>query len=130
MNIPLAKRTSSAGFRLALLVVALCALAATPWLVRAQPQTAINITVTNNSNWQIRYLYLTPADENNWGPDQLNDTLLSPGASFTISGAQCSGSGIKIVSEDTDGCFLAKTVGCDGDAQWVIANNATPNCGN
>jgi hypothetical protein len=130
MKIPLAKRTSGRGFRLALLVVALCALAAMPWLVRAQPQTGMSITVTNNSNWQIRHLYLTPADSNDWGADQLNDSILSPGASVTISADSCGGSGIKVISEDTDGCFLSKVVACADTGQWIIGNNATPNCGN
>jgi len=130
MKIPLANRTRIGSYRLAILVVALCAFAAVPWLVRAQPQQTATITVTNSSNWQITHLYLSATDNNNWGPDQLNDSVLNPGSSFTISAASCSGSQIKVISEDSDGCFLAKVVDCSDNASWTIANNATPNCGN
>jgi hypothetical protein len=121
---------SITGYRLAILVVVLCAFAAMPLLSSAQPPTGATITVTNSSNWQIRHLYLSPVDQENWGPDQLNDSVLSPGASFTISVASCSGGEIKVISEDADGCFLSKVVGCTDNASWTITSAATPNCGN
>jgi hypothetical protein len=130
MKFPPVNSSSIIVYRLAILVVILCAIGAVPWLVRAQPPSGATITVTNSSNWQIRHLYLSPVDQENWGPDQLNDSVLAPGASFTISVASCSGSEIKVISEDADGCFLSQVVGCTDDAQWTITNAATPNCGN
>ncbi|MGB7925743.1 MAG: hypothetical protein WCF57_21070, partial [Pyrinomonadaceae bacterium] len=84
----------------------------------------------NNSGWEIRYLYLSPADSDNWGADQMNGSTLSSGGSFTISNVSCSGSEIKVVSEDMDGCFISKVVACTEGAVWTITNDARPNCGN
>jgi hypothetical protein len=122
-----AHERSSVCYGLAILVVVLCAFAAMPLLSRAQTQAA-SIRVDNNSNWVIRHIYLSSVTDNNWGPDQLNDSVLNPGSSFTIS-TVCDGSQIKVISEDVDGCFLAKVVDCSDNAVWIIGNNATRNCG-
>jgi hypothetical protein len=115
---------------LLVLIIALCALvAAVPWRSGAQPQTA-SIQVVNNSSRQIRHLYLSPVDEENWGPDQLNDQTIQPGGSFTVSNVSCSGPEVKVIGEDEQGCFVTQVVGCTGDAVWTITNDATPNCGN
>ncbi|HEX8144755.1 MAG TPA: hypothetical protein VF553_19455 [Pyrinomonadaceae bacterium] len=101
-------------------------MSAAPMLTGAQTQTTI--TVVNNSKWEIRHLYLSPADNDNWGPDQLNDGAISPGQSFSlsVSGNQ---SQVKVISEDQDGCFLYKTVDATSSSVWTITNDATPNCG-
>jgi hypothetical protein len=125
----LAKIKSASVYRLALLAAVLCAFAAAPLLSKAQPQAA-TIRVVNNSGFEIHYLYLSPPDSDNWGPDQLNSSVLSPGQSFTINNVSCSGSQIKVVSEDADGCFLSGIVACSADAVWTISQNATPDCGN
>jgi hypothetical protein len=116
--------------RLAIFALVLCAFATMPLLSKAQPPQAASITVVNNSGWEIRYLYLSPADSDNWGADEMNGASLSPGGSFTISNVSCSGSEIKVVSEDVDGCFITKVVSCSAGAQWTITNDARPNCGN
>ncbi|MGB7924335.1 MAG: hypothetical protein WCF57_13915, partial [Pyrinomonadaceae bacterium] len=43
-------------------LIALSAFAAMPLLSRAHQPQAASITVVNNSGWEIRYLYLSPAD--------------------------------------------------------------------
>ncbi|MGB7921642.1 MAG: hypothetical protein WCF57_00220, partial [Pyrinomonadaceae bacterium] len=48
--------------RLATFVLMLSAFAAMPLLSRAHQPQAASITVVNNSGWEIRYLYLSPAD--------------------------------------------------------------------
>jgi hypothetical protein len=112
-------------------LIALSAFATLPLLSRAHPAPqAASITVVNNSNWEIRYLYLSPADSDNWGGDQMNGSTLTPGASVTLSNVQCPGAEIKVVSEDMDGCFISKVLACSEGAQWTITNDARPNCGN
>src|SRR4051812_1475489 len=117
--------------RLAIFALVLSAFAMMPLLSRAHPAPqAASITVVNNSNWEIRYLYLSPADSDNWGGDQMNGSTLTPGASVTLSNVQCPGAEIKVVSEDMDGCFISKVLACSEGAQWTITNDARPNCGN
>jgi hypothetical protein len=93
------------------------------------PSTAI--TIVNNSSHEIRHLYLSPPDQNNWGSDQLVNSVISPnGGSFTISNVSCSGSSIKVIAEDQDGCFVYQVVTCSENVTWTIASNATRDCGN
>lgn len=96
---------------------------------RSQPVTTA-ITVVNNSHWEIHHLYLSPVEQDNWGPDQLNETILRTGDSFALHNVSCSGGQIKVISEDQGGCFLSVVVACATDATWTIADNATPDCGN
>src|SRR5829696_4029591 len=93
------------------------------------PSTAI--TIVNNSSREIRHVYLSPPDQNNWGSDQLVNSVISPnGGSFTISNVSCSGSSIKVIAEDQDGCFIYQVVTCSESVSWTIASNATRDCGN
>jgi hypothetical protein len=112
--------------RLAIFVTVFCALVATPLLSGAQTQASV--TIVNNSSWEIRHLYLSPANNDNWGPDQLNELVIRPGDSYTLN-VSCDQSQIKVITEDQDGCFLSNTVACTGNTVWTITNNATPNCG-
>jgi hypothetical protein len=89
----------------------------------------LTITVVNNSGWEIRYLYLSPANNDEWGPDQLNDSSISSGATRTLNIAWDQ-STVKLVAEDSDGCFLYQTVEASGNPVWTIASDATRNCGN
>jgi len=101
-----------------------------PLLSRAYaPSTAI--TIVNNSSREIRHVYLSPPDQNNWGSDQLVNSVISPnGGSFTIGNVSCGGSTIKVIAEDQDGCFIYQVVTCSENVTWTIASNATRDCGN
>ncbi|MDX6696433.1 MAG: hypothetical protein QOF02_4036 [Blastocatellia bacterium] len=114
--------------RLAILATVVCALAAGPSRSSAY-SNATGITVVNSSSREIRYLYLSPVGEDNWGPDQLNDARLTNGQSVTLSDVSCGGSEIKVIAEDSDGCFLSSVVSCGGAAQWTITNATSADCG-
>lgn len=115
------------SYRLIILVVAVCALVAMPLLSSAHPN-ASGITVTNNSNRQIVYLYLSPVGQDSWGPDQLNNASLGNGQSVTLSNVSCSEAEIKVIGEDSDGCFVSAVVSCS-DGQWTITNETAADCG-
>jgi len=90
-----------------------------------------SITIVNNSGREIRHVYLSPPDQNNWGSDQLVNSVIAPnGGSFTISNASCGGSGVKVIAEDHDGCFSYQVVSCSEGATWTITNDTTRDCGN
>jgi hypothetical protein len=92
---------------------------------------ANSITIVNNSSREIRHVYLSPPDQNNWGSDQLMNSVISPnGGSFTLSNVSCSGSSIKVIAEDQDGCFLYQVVTCSDNVSWTITNDTTRDCGN
>lgn len=111
-----------------LLAVALVVVAI-PLISCAQTPTA-TVTITNNSNLAIKHLYLSPVDSENWGPDQLDGSVISSGQSYTLNNSTCTGSSIKVISEDQNGCFLRHTVDCSTDSAWTISNSDAPDCGN
>lgn len=106
-------------------------LATVPLLLGAHPSPTTAITVVNDSSREIRHLYLSPTNQDNWGPDQLNGSMIgSGGGSYTLSNVECNQSDIKVITEDHNGCFLYKVVSCGQSATWTITNDATPDCGN
>ena len=93
------------------------------------PTTAI--TITNNSNREIRHVFLSAPDQNNWGPDQLgNSVIAANGGSVTLSNVSCAGSSIKVIAEDSEGCFTYQVVTCSENASWTITNESARDCGN
>jgi hypothetical protein len=116
-------------FRLAMLAAVLSLMSALPLLSGAAAPTTTAITVTNDSSLEIRHLYLSPADNDNWGPDQLNGSVIATGQSVTIN-AVWDQATVKVVSEDQNGCFLYQTLDATGNASWTITSNAVPDCGN
>jgi hypothetical protein len=91
---------------------------------------ATSVTIANNSSRAIRHVYVSAANQDNWGPDQLNGSIPPGGGSFTLDNVSCSGSGVKIIAEDQNGCFLYQVVACNDKVTWTITNDAVPDCGN
>jgi len=113
-------------FRVLLLVAGLCTLAAlTP---RSSATASLTISIVNNGGVEVRHLYLSPADNDNWGPDQLNQTAISPGASRNLE-VSWDQSTVKLVAEDQDGCFLNTTVAATGSPVWTITSDTPRDCG-
>jgi hypothetical protein len=113
----------------AMLAVVLSALVAAPLLSSAHAPTA-SISITNNSSRNILHIYLADPARENWGPDQLNEAVMGTGQTVTLSNVSCPGAEVRIIGEDTDGCFVSTVVACTSNASWTITDEATPNCGN
>ena len=107
----------------------LAAVVTLPLLSFAARETT-NVTIANNSGREIRHLYLSPTNQDNWGPDQLAPTVISPGGSYTLSDVACSGSDIKVIAEERDGCFHYQVVSCGQSSTWTITNETARDCGN
>lgn len=116
--------------RFVVFMIVIAVIAGLPLLACAFARSSsVNITITNNSNLEIRHLYLSPPDRDQWGPDQLNGSVISSGTSYTLSNVTCDGSSIKVIAEDQNGCFLYQVVTCAENSTWTITNAATPDCG-
>ena len=126
MKIPTTILNPRTGFRMTLLTVVLCSLAS---VFYAAPAQSVTLTVVNNSTREIRYLYLSPAANDNWGADQLNDSAIGAGATRTLNIAW-EQAAVKLVGEDQDGCFSSMTVNVTSNIEWTITNDTPRNCGN
>ncbi len=114
--------------RLFILGAALCAFAALPLLSRATSATSVNI-VNNSTNRSIRNVYLSHVGADDWGSNQLGESIIGPGQSFTVSNFACDQQQIKVIGEDQDGCFLSTVVSCGENATWTITNDSAADCG-
>ena len=100
-----------------------------PMLTKAYaPTTAI--TIVNNSNREIRHVFLSAPDSNNWGADQLGNSVIAANGGSVTFNASCTGSSIKVIAEDQDGCFSYQVVSCSESATWTITSGTTRDCGN
>src|SRR5437667_12770597 len=89
--------------RLVIVCVAVFAVAA--WSSARMPTTSVNIV--NNSNKEIRNVYLSHVNVDDWGGNQLGDATILPGQSFNLTNVGCDQQQVKVISEDQDGCFLS-----------------------
>ena len=114
--------------RLAVFCLVFCALTVLPLLSRAQPSASINIV--NNSNREVRHVYLSPVGSDTWSENQLGDSVIAPGHSYTVNNTACDQQQqIKVIGEDQDGCFLSAVVACGTSATWTITNDTVADCG-
>lgn len=105
---------------------AFLALAATPLLSAARSSTSVNIV--NNSGYEIRNVYLSRVDTDEWSDNQLGSSVIAAGQSFSLS-VTCDQQQVKIISEDQEGCFLSTVVSCGENSTWTITNETPRNCG-
>jgi hypothetical protein len=98
-------------------------------LAGARTPATISDTINNNSQRNIRHVYLAAGDPNNWSADQLNGSSIMAGSSSTLSAVSCDGASIRVIAEDQDGCFFYRTVSCGENATWTITNDAPRDCG-
>ena len=130
MKSPFANSNSSSTRRFAIVLIVIGILAAVPFLSGAHTPATTSITVVNNSSRVIRHVYLSPANQDNWGPDQLYGAAISSGGgSYTLSNISCDQANTKVITEDQNGCFLYQVVSCGQSSTWTITNDASPDCG-
>jgi hypothetical protein len=108
-------------------VVALTALCLATIPSRARTQTTL--TVTNNSHREIRHLYFSPPNSDNWSSDQLHDSTITTGQSVTLSDIPCNQATLKVIAEDQNGCFLYQTISCGNTVSWTITDDMAADCG-
>jgi hypothetical protein len=118
----------SGARRTVVLIIALCIFVALPLLSNARVRSN-SINVVNNSSREIINLYLSHANQDDWGSDLLSNATLTNGQSFTISNVSCDEAQIKVVAEDANGCFLSAVVSCGDAVTWTITNDTAADCG-
>ena|SRR5436190_6161784 len=115
-------------YRLAILSLTLFFLAA---LSSARtPTTSTSVDIVNNSNKEIRNVYLSHVDADDWTSDQLSDgTAIGPGQTYNLSNVSCDQQQVKVIAEDQDGCFASTVVSCGQSSSWTITNETARDCG-
>jgi hypothetical protein len=114
-------------YRVLILSITLGALAAMPLLSSAT--SASSVSIVNNSSRQIRYVYLSHVNADDWTGNQLTGNGISPGQSATVSNFSCDQQQIKVIAEDADGCFLSTVIACGDNVTWTVSNDTPADCG-
>lgn len=113
--------------RILTFVAVFAVVSALPLLSGAHPSTSVNIV--NNSSGEIRHVYLSHVNVDDWGTDQLNNSAIQAGQSATISNFACDAQQIKVIGENQDGCFVSTVISCGTNATWTITNDTAADCG-
>jgi hypothetical protein len=78
-----------------------------------------DITITNGSEWTLDHLYISAANQAEWGPDQLGDETIATGETYTLKGVPCATYDVKLIDEDGDECEVSDVDIC-GNGGWEI----------
>lgn len=92
--------------------------------------TSTSVNIVNNSGQEVRNVYSSPVDSDDWSSDLLGEGSIATGQSATVSNIACNAQQIKVIAEDQDGCFLSTVVTCGQSSTWTIATDTARDCGN
>jgi hypothetical protein len=87
-----------------------------------------NVTVHNGTSFEIHNFFMSPTEQNHWGPDQLGDQVIGNGAKFTLTQIPCNTYDVKLVDEDGDECVVGDVDICGGHDDWVITDDDLLDC--
>jgi len=110
--------------KLTLIALLLC-FAAFPLYAAKKKAT---VKIINQSKWEIHHLFLSSTEDDQWGPDQLEDEILAKGDSVTLTGIDCGTYDIKVVDEDGDECVIEEVELCGDDSYWKITDKELLEC--
>ena len=114
-------------YRLAILSLSLFALAA---LSSARTPMATSVNIVNDSNKEIRSVYLSPVNVDDWTGNQLSSgAAIAPGQSYNLSNIACDQQQVRVIGEDQDGCFVSTVVTCGENSSWTITSSTARDCG-
>jgi hypothetical protein len=110
--------------------VVLIVFAAVTSLSATRKVVTTSVNVVNNSSREIRAIYLSPVNSDDWSGNQLSSgTTITAGHSSNLSDLACSDQQVKVIAEDEDGCFLSTVVTCGSGSTWTVTNDTARDCG-
>ncbi len=114
-----------------IICVALFAVVSLPLLssARSARSVATSVNIVNNTSREIRNVYLSHVNVDDWSGNQLGTSTIGPGQSFSLSNITCDQQQVKVIAEDGDGCFLSTAVNCGDSSTWTITNDTARDCG-
>ena len=96
--------------------------------VKAQNPNRYNLTIKNNTDFEIHRIYISTTETTKWGPDQLGkDYVLANGESFTLKNIMPGEYDIRFVDEDGDECIL-RNVKIVENRRWSLTTDWLINC--
>ena len=88
---------------------------------------AASVEIRNSSSWELHNLYIGPASDPDWGPDQLRDDIIPVNTTFTLNKIACGNYDIRVVDEDGDACDIYDVRLCS-DKVWDLTDEELLAC--
>jgi len=96
----------------------------------AQAAAAYEMRITNYSDWDIDYVYLSPTGYDRWGRDQVGrGNVMQKGDYLMISNISAGLWDIRVVDEDGDECIITR-VSVHSNMSWDLTNSLLLRCEN
>lgn len=114
--------------RLTLGVLAILAMATAGGNVQAVAKKKATVTIINSSDWDIFHFFLSSADDDDWGPDQLGKQVVGKGESFKLTDIPCDSYDVRLIDEDDDECIVEEVDICGGNDRWEITSKDLLKC--
>ena len=89
------------------------------------PEVGTSLTVINNSQSDIWYVYISPSDAEEWGEDWLGGTVIRPGEAYTIANVPEGLHDIKAADQDNQTIESAWGVDLQGEMSWTVTGEVT-----
>jgi len=116
--------------RLIIIFVGLFVMASLPLLSSARSTpTSTSVNIVNSSSREIRNVYVSHVDTDDWSGNQLGNATIPAWQSFNLSVSPCDGQQMKVIGEDQDGCFVSVAVNCGDSSTWTVTNDTARDCG-
>ena len=90
-------------------------------------QNRYSLRIRNNTRWEISRIYMSTAETDNWGPDQLGDNVLRSGGSYTMTGIRPAEYDIRFIDEDNDQCVL-RNIQIFENTYWTLTSDWLVRC--
>ena len=123
-------RAKSNFCRLVILCIALSALTVFSSARTATTSVSTSVNIVNNSNREIRNVYISHVNADDWSANQLGNSTIPAGQSFSLNNVACDQQQVRVIAEDQDGCFLSTIVNCGDSATWTVTDGTARDCGN
>ncbi len=108
------------------ILIAAAALLAVPTIATAQ---ATSVVMNNQSSFTIYSMYLSPTASDDWGPDQLGEDVVEPGATLTLSGISCGTYDVRLTNPAGETCTISGYDICSGSETWTLTTSNLMACG-
>lgn len=92
-----------------------------PGFYPVNAQRRYSLRIRNDSRWNIHLLYMSNAEQEKWGPDQLGRFVLRSGGSYTITDIVPGEYDVMFVDQDRDKCVL-RNVQIFKNEDWTITS--------
>lgn len=115
--------------RSAVLVAVLGLMAGSAEAAKPAKGSKVTLKVVNKSDWNIHHMFVSPVDDEEWGPDQLGKNVIKAGGGeFTLTGIPCDTWDVKITDEEGDECVVESVDMCREDLIWTITSKDLVKC--